>query len=91
MYICTHTHIYIYILSTLAKELSVATSAVQSFSKELSTSVSGSVKYKQTEVNRYTSNSQDYVWSAAGYEALYRADIKLAGLRSSLKRHTEEF
>ena len=39
---------------TLAKELTVATHVMKTSSIELSTSVSDSVKCKQTEINAYT-------------------------------------
>ena len=47
----------LYGVNTLAKELTVPTSVVQSFSNELSASVSDSVECKQKEVNIYTLNS----------------------------------
>ena len=57
-------------LSTLAKELTVATSVMQISSNEWSTSVSDNVKCKQKEVNRYTLNSLTYIGSAADCEVM---------------------
>ena len=49
----------------------VATHVMQSSSNDLSTSVSNSVKCKQTKVNTYTFNSQACDESAAGWEVCY--------------------
>ena len=55
-------------LSTLAKELTVATRS----SNKLSTSVSDCVKYKQKSVNTYTLNSLACVGSAASCEVMLK-------------------
>ena len=72
-------------LRTLTKELTVANRVIQSFSKELSTSFSDSVKCKQKEVNTYALNSLACIGSVAGYGVILSGDVKLAGFRSQLE------
>ena len=105
----THTHslslslslsvyIYIYIcdprrLSTLAKELTVATHVIQSSSNKLSTPVSVSVNVNKRKINSYTFKFFRLLWDC--WWLCYQADVKLIGLQSQLEAslvssHTNE-
>ena len=77
----THTHIYIYIYIYICalpvgrwtlwkRNMTVATCGIPISSNELTTSVSESVKCKQTEVIIYTLNSLVFVGSVAGWVML---------------------
>ena len=82
-------------LNTLANELTVATHIMQSSSNKLSTSVSDSLKCKQTITNTYTLNSRAGIGATEGKEVCYRSDIKLGRFQSQLEAscvssHTEE-
>ena len=72
-------------LSSLAKELRVTTSVIQSSLNELRTSISDSIKCKQTKVNTYTLNSLTCVLSAIGWGVCYWSDVKFGGFRFQLE------
>ena len=103
MYLFFDWYIYIYIyihtrswgVSTLAKELVVATCIMQSSSSELSISVSNCAKCKQTKFNTYAVNSQVDVESQSGLGVCHWPDVMLGRFRSQLETsymssHTEE-
>ena len=63
IYICSHPR---QCLSTLEKELTVATHIMQSSSNKLSSPVSASINVNKEKINSYTLNSLAYVKTSGG-------------------------